>query len=42
VMILDTQTNEIFDYGAWGDDKRLFKLGVRTGNVIKFLPDVIF
>jgi len=42
MMILDTQTNEIFDYGAWGDDKRLFKLGVRTGNVIKFLPDVIF
>uniref|UniRef100_A0A6C0CIR7 Helicase ATP-binding domain-containing protein n=1 Tax=viral metagenome TaxID=1070528 RepID=A0A6C0CIR7_9ZZZZ len=41
MMILDTQTNEVFDYGAWGDEKRLFRIGVRSGNTIKFLQDVV-
>jgi len=42
VMLLDPQTNDIFDYGAWGDEKRLFKIGIRSGpNILKFLPDVV-
>ena len=41
-MVLDPQSNEIFDYGAWGDEKRLLQIGRRTGPTsISFFPHVV-
>ena len=41
-MILDPITNEIFDYAAFSDNKRLFKIGERSGPTkITFFPDVV-
>jgi hypothetical protein len=42
VMILDPQTNEIFDYVAFQDTKRLLQVGSRNGpNSISFFPGVV-
>jgi Type III restriction enzyme, res subunit/Helicase conserved C-terminal domain len=42
VMILDPKTNEIFDYLAFQDNKRLFQIGSRNGpNAISFFPHVV-
>jgi hypothetical protein len=42
VMILDPITNEIFDYGAFSDNKRLFRIGERSGPTkITFFPHVV-
>lgn len=42
LMILDPITNEIFDYGAFSDNKRLFKIGERSGPTkITFFPYVV-
>lgn len=42
LMILDPITNEIFDYGAFSDNKRLFRIGERTGPTkITFFPYVV-
>ena len=42
VMILDPQTNEIFDYSAFQDKQRLFQIGTRNGpNAISFFPHVV-
>lgn len=42
VMILDPQSNEIFDYSAFQGDKRLIQIGTRTGpNSISFFPHVV-
>jgi len=42
LMILDRITNEISDYGAFSDNKRLFKIGERSGPTkITFFPDVV-
>lgn len=42
VMILDPVTNEIFDYTAFQDNKRLFKIGERSGPTkITFFPFVV-
>ena len=42
VMILDPQTNEIFDYSAFQDNQRLFQIGSRNGpNAISFFPHVV-
>jgi len=41
-MILDPVTNEIFDFGAFQDNKRLFKIGERSGPTkITFFPYVV-
>jgi hypothetical protein len=41
LMILDPITNEIFDYGAFSDNKRLFRIGERSGPTkITFFPYV--
>jgi hypothetical protein len=42
LMILDPITNEIFDYGAFSDNKRLFRIGERSGPTkITFFPYVV-
>jgi hypothetical protein len=42
LMILDPVTNEIFDYGAFSDNKRLFRIGERSGPTkITFFPHVV-
>lgn len=42
IMILDPITNEIFDYAAFSDNKRLFKIGERSGPTkITFFPHVV-
>jgi hypothetical protein len=42
IMILDPITNEIFDYAAFSDNKRLFKIGERNGPTkITFFPHVV-
>jgi superfamily II DNA or RNA helicase len=42
VMILDPQTNEIFDYVAFQDNKRLLQIGERSNpNSISFFPGVV-
>jgi hypothetical protein len=42
VMIMDPKTNEIFDYLAFQDNKRLLQIGSRNGpNTISFFPGVV-
>jgi hypothetical protein len=42
VIILDPQTNEIFDYVAFQDNRRLLRIGARNGpNSISFFPYVV-
>jgi hypothetical protein len=42
LMILDPITNEIFDYGAFSDNRRLFRIGERSGPTkITFFPFVV-
>ena len=42
VIILDPQTNEVFDYVAFQDANRLLQIGTRTGpNAISFFPHVV-
>ena len=42
MMILDPLTNEIFDYNAFQDNKRLFRIGERSGPTkITFFPFVV-
>jgi hypothetical protein len=42
VMILDPQTNELFDYVAFQDNHRLLQIGVRNGpNTLSFFQGVV-
>jgi hypothetical protein len=42
VIILDPQTNEIFDYAAFQGDSRLIQIGSRKGpNTLTFFPFVV-